>query len=64
MVDFCLYFTVSEHKKLNVLMDDGDERSFALMVFQAGLPIRCMNILVQIRKPSLVDAALRWITYG
>jgi len=44
VVGLCLYFIVSDHEKLNVLMDDGNKRCFALMVLQAGFPIRCMNI--------------------
>jgi len=44
VVGLCLYFTVSDHEKLNAFMDDGDERYFALMVLQAGFPIRCINI--------------------
>jgi len=39
VVVLCLYFTVSDHEKLNVLMDDGNERCFALMVLQAGFLI-------------------------
>jgi len=39
VVGLCLYFIVSDHEKLNVLMDDGDKRCFALMVLQAGFPI-------------------------
>jgi len=44
VVVLCLYFTVSDHEKLNVFMDDGDEGCFAVMVLQAGFPIRCINI--------------------
>jgi len=74
VVVLCLYFTVSDHEKLNVLMDDGDERCFALINLQAGFPIRCMNIrrlmvvcstwLQSTKGPCRSGTDPNWMTYG